>query len=632
MSFGEIPYRIGQALQKQKESLIHKHFLPTSALLSSNEGILNNDLPVNELFTDSISIFGKKFNYFEDNINWHRDIFSGNSFPTIFSKNINIRNNPKVAAKIVWEINRMQFLPRIALNYRTTGKEFYISQFLRILSSWIDQNPYLRGINWNSNIEVNIRLINWFFCWQILDIKKLTSENEKVKSFVEAKWIPSIYQHCYYSYHNPSKFSSSNNHLISEYAGLFIASSLWKFKESEKWIRYSKKGLEKEIIRQHSLGINKEEAAEYIQFITDFLLISYVVGENSNNPFSKVYKKELYNILKYICNFLDIKANFPKYGDEDDGKCLVLDFNEEFNNFKSLLTSGAILFKDFFLKSKSNGFDMKNQLLFGESGKKTLDLVHDRVFSEGTTFYPKEGHFISRKKEEDKEVYLHFDSAPLGFLSIAAHGHADALSFLLHVDGQAIFVDPGTYTYHTEPEWRNYFIGTLAHNTIRINKLNQATIAGPTLWLQHYKCEVLNFQTSDQKDIIKAKHSGYEKYGITHTREVIFDKKSLKIAITDDISSKNQGDFLIELPFHLHPAIDTKALSSHSFELINKNSRNVYLQIDPKLKTKVIMGQIIPEIIGWYSKSFLQKEPCTTIIGSIHNSGNIQFETIISIN
>ena len=87
---------------------------------------------------------------------------------------------------------------------------------------------------------------------------------------------------------------------------------------------------------------------------------------------------------------------------------------------------------------------------------------------------------------------MHFDAAPLGYLSIAAHGHADALSFILHVDGQPVFIDSGTYTYHTEPEWRQYFIGTLAHNTIRINQKDQAVNGGPTLWTKHYKTSIID--------------------------------------------------------------------------------------------------------------------------------------------
>ena len=94
--------------------------------------------------------------------------------------------------------------------------------------------------------------------------------------------------------------------MIAEYAGLFIATSLWNFKESRKWNKHAKSGLEHEIVRQHSEnGINKEEAAEYIQFITDFFLLSYIVGENSENPFSEKYKIQLKAIFSYINNFLD---------------------------------------------------------------------------------------------------------------------------------------------------------------------------------------------------------------------------------------------------------------------------------------------------------------------------------------
>ena len=633
-SVAEFPYRVRQMITRQLEEKVH-HSKPVSSLqFNSTKRILDHVLNTVEIHPNHLHVFGKLFNY--ENIqpaDWHRDIFSGKSFPMSFSKKINIRKDPDLSAKAVWEINRLQFLVQVAIKYQQTNDAVELDRFINIISSWKKNNPYLAGVNWYSNIEVNLRLITWFLCWEILDADKLMKKSDAFNSFVKDEWLPTIYEHCVYSYKNPSKYSSANNHLISEYAGLFIAASKWPFKESVQWIRYSQKGLEAEIINQHSKkGVNKEEAAEYIQFITDFFLLAYIVGENSGNPFSKSYKDQLHEVLNYICSFLDCKGNFPKYGDEDDGKCFIVDFDEHFNNFRSLLTSGAIIFNDPILKSKSNGFDLKNQLLFGEAGKKIFDSIPSTAQAEGSKFYKEEGHFISRKKENDKEVYMHFDAAPLGFLSIAAHGHADALSFLLHVDGQAVFVDPGTYTYHTDPQWRNYFIGTLAHNTIRVNKLDQATIAGSTLWLQHYKCKVLHAETSDEKDTIKATHNGYERSGITHTRELIFDKQSLNIKITDNIESKKNDAYFIELPFHFHPLIEIKAKNEHCFELTNKNGRNVQLQTDKKLKTKLVYGQIEPEIAGWYSKSFLYKEKTNTIICSLEISGNIQLETIISIN
>ena len=420
--------------------------------------------------------------------------------------------------------------------------------------------------------------------------------------------------------------------MISEYAGLFIAAVKWNFTSSKKWIAYSQKGLEKEILRQHSNdGINKEEAAEYIQFITDFFLLAYIVGENSGHSFSEKYTNQLRKIFRYIFEMLDSKENFPKYGDEDDGKCFVVDFDEDFNNFKSLLTSGTVLFKDTVLKSKSNGYDLKNAILFGSKGQEIFESVEDTIVNTKSKFYPEEGHFFIKKKQGNHDIYIHFDAAPLGFLSIAAHGHADALSFILHVDGQPIFIDPGTYTYHTEPEWRNYFVGTLAHNTIRINKENQATLAGPTLWLNHYNCDVIYHEQSDEKDSIKASHNGYKKLGIIHTREIFFDKVQNKLLITDWIESEKKDEYFLEIPFHFHPLITVKPDNDHNFDLIKGDGKKIQLTLDNKLKIAQLRGQKEPEIAGWYSESFLKKEPCNTIIGSLTANGNIKLRTIITI-
>jgi hypothetical protein len=633
LSIAELPYRIKQFILNQCERVFHSE-IPDSLPIKPSRKILQPSLDKTEILPPTINVFDKSFNY--DNItstNWHQDFNSGKSFPIIYSKKINIRKDPTLSAKYIWEINRLQFLIQIVINYQQTKENAELSRFIEINKSWKENNPYLKGINWYSNIEVNLRLITWFLCWELLNADELIDQNKEFGLFVKDYWLPLIYQHCIYSYNNPSKYSSSNNHLIAEYSGLFIAATKWDFKESAKWIRYSQKGLETEILKQHSKnGVNKEEAANYIQFITDFFLLSYIVGENSLLPFSRTYKNQLQQIFNYIHDFLDCKGNCPKYGDEDGGKCFIADFNDKFNNFKSLLTSGAIIFKDPVLKSKSNGFDIKNQLLFGRLGKLIFNAIPNEDSVEGSKFYKEEGHFISRKKEEKREIYLHFDAAPLGYLSIAAHGHADALSFILHVDGHPVFVDPGTYTYHTDPKWRNYFIGTLAHNSIKINKHDQATIAGSTLWLQHYKCNILHSETTSEKDIIRASHTGYEKFGIIHTRELIFDKESAEIKITDTIKTKTQNPYFIEMPFHLHPGIEVKPINENCFSLKNKSGINVQLQTDLKLTAQVIHGQIKPTIVGWYSKSFSQKEPTNTILCSLEISKNIKFETTISMN
>ena len=487
MSVREIPYRIRQRIQAEYEQYFCMgRKLPEIPVPETNR-ILDIKADGKCFFLSEIDVFGKTLNYSNCEINWHADIFSGHTFPLVFSKKINIRNNPSLSAKNVWEVNRLQFLPQIAFNYKQTGNPEYLVRFIRIMNSWIDDNPYLVGINWYSNLEINIRLISWFLCWEILDASELAAKNRKFEEFVAERWLPTIYLHCKYSYNNPSRFSSANNHLIAEYSGLFIASSKWKFKEAGSWLKYAAKGLEREIQLQHSSGINREEAAGYIQFITDLFLLPYVVGEKTNNPFSDTYTGILREIFEYIMAIVDMGGNIPTYGDGDDGKVINLNSNGDPNNFLSLLTSASVIYSDKRFKLGMTSYDLKNQVLFGTRGKEIYESFNGEASKRNSVFYLKEGHHIFRYQKDRKEIYLHFNSAPLGYLSMAAHGHADALSVILNINGYGIFVDPGTYLYHASKEWREYFVGTLAHNTICIDDQNQAVHAGDTLWLDHYK-------------------------------------------------------------------------------------------------------------------------------------------------
>lgn len=631
MSAGEIFYRANQYVQKRREKNNKRLFyqnqdfnkvftesinrVNTSSLLSADLTSQFKDYKIFEFFGLTINL--------ENKIDWHLDVQSGKRFPLTFSKDIDIRSGDYGNAKIVWEINRLQFLLPLAIKYRLTNDEVDLQHWMSLMKSWVNENPYLKGINWYSNIEINIRLIVWYFCWQILWADDHLKKNDEFIRFTKEVWLPTVYDHCVYSISNPSKYSSANNHLVAEYSGLFVASVCWPFKESAKWRIYSQKGLEKEIIKQHSEnGINKEEASEYIQFITDFFLIPFAVAEKHAIQFSETYKRYLHKICGYIINLLDIKGGFTKYGDEDDGKVLIVDTNFHFNNFLSILISGAILFKEKEFKKVNNKFDFKNWLLWGEKGRNIYDTLEYNNTELKSTFYKEEGHFIFRKtykSDPHKEIYLHLDAAQLGFLSIAAHGHADALSVVLTLDGNPILIDAGTYTYHTEKEWRKYFVSTLAHNTICIDNINQAQYIGPTMWLQHYDVEVLNAKQQVDLEIASAKHSGYNKIGCSHERTVEFDREKEIFIITDQVIVGNKSHKIYQ-PWHLHPEVMVEKINNHIFILRhNKSIRKLQIQFSELLYIDLIKGQLNP-ILGWYSSSFLQKEPSQIFYGLLQTN------------
>ena len=360
------------------------------------------------------------------------------------------------------------------------------------------------------------------------------------------------------------------------------------------------------------------------------LLLSLIVGKRSGNDLSSSYAKRHYKIFSYIYELLDIKGNVPNYGDEDDGRVFILDPGRDTNLFYSILVSGALYFNDSSILPADASLDQKNRLLFGKKGEALFSRFESSNCSKTSKGYPKEGHFIFRLQEgAGKEIYFHFDAAPLGYLSIAAHGHSDALSFILNIDGTPFLVDSGTYCYHTHPEWRKYFLSSKAHNTITINNSNQATYVGPTLWLDHYKTKVHEHSISDNYDYVVAEHNGYDKFNVRHKRTVEFFKDVKELVITDYIENASGKSALIEMPFHIHPQIKHH-FSGNVLQLSGRAARRVEVVLDPSLKWSMHKGESSP-ILGWYSSSFYNKETSPVCLGSASSSGSLKLVTLLKI-
>jgi Heparinase II/III-like protein/Heparinase II/III N-terminus len=630
MNVPELLFRASQIQQRSFEKI----FTPSPSFnhVAIRKMNLDFSFPQQEK-AEPFTIFGNELTI-DNRMDFHKDFLSGKRFPLSFSKSIDIRSDKFGSAKVVWEVNRLQFLIPILIDYKTTGDRKKLDLFVSIMTSWDQQNPYLKGINWYSNIEVNLRLINWYWCWILLENDEVWETEEKYRDFRADTWLPLIYTHCVYSSRNPSYHSSANNHLIAEYAGLFVASTLWKFNESSAWLKRSRRGLEKEILKQHSEnGVNREEASSYIQFITDLFLVSYIAGEHSGAAFSTTYTNQLKSICSYINNLLDINGNHPKYGDEDDGRVILPDGNMDTNNFFSILNTASVLFNKPEWKRAGSAWDLKSHLLTTRfNGKSVWQQFNYHKAPAHSAFYQKEGHFIFRKQGGyGNEIYCHFDAAPLGYLSIAAHGHADALSVILHVDGYPFLVDPGTYAYHTHSDWRKYFVSTLAHNTLTINNEDQARLSGPTLWVNHYNSSILTAKNSGKTDLVSATHNGYRKDNISHTRSIEFNKERDFFKIADQVQAKKEG-YSVNLPFHLHPEVYVLKISGNSYILGRKETAStIELTFDEKIHTQVIEGSEDSKL-GWYSSSFMKKEKSTVVMGEhIANEKALTLITYIKI-
>src|SRR5262249_20365766 len=174
--------------------------------------------------------------------------------------------------------------------------------------------------------------------------------------------------------------------------------------------------------------------------------------------------------------------NVPQIGDADDGVLVRLDPARDFDPFRSLLATGAVLFERADLRLKAGKLDDKSRWLLGDAAESKFRAL--AASTEAATLpvrcqFPQGGYYILGSDFETRdEVRIVADAGPLGYLSIAAHGHADALSFTLSAGGLPILVDPGTYAYHTDRQWRGYFFRPPPPNPLRRRRAGQTIPAG----------------------------------------------------------------------------------------------------------------------------------------------------------
>ena len=151
---------------------------------------------------------------------------------------------------------------------------------------------------------------------------------------------------------------------------------------------------------------------------------------------------------------------------------------------------------------------------------------------------------------------LMIDAGPQG-TGHSGHGHADALSVRLSFDGHRFLVDPGTYCYVSDGQERDWFRGTGAHNTLRVDNLDQSVPEGPFAWrsIPTVKAETwLNGQTFD---FFVGSHNGYCRLPepVLHRRSVFHVKAGMWF-VRD--SAEGQGPHLLESFWHFAPELEVR--------------------------------------------------------------------------
>ncbi|WP_439392914.1 alginate lyase family protein [Bradyrhizobium sp. PMVTL-01] len=590
---------------------------PRDALIKSSDALLEGRWPTFSLERKDVT----------PNVDWHLDPKSQVTLPrNAYAFDIRIHGEGVgFETKYVWELSRHHHTTMLAMAYWLTGSVPYAEAAASQIGSWRAANSFLNGVHWSSGIELGMRLIAFVWTRRLLaDWKYVKCKFENNKAFVEC-----VYQHQWLLIRRMSLGSSANNHLIYEATGLYLAAcSMPWFSESADWRTKARIILQREFRNQtFESGINRELGSGYNAYVLEALVLCLIEGQLSDDPWPPAAWTLAADILFRLADFTDHRGRPPRQGDSDDAQGLLLDA-PGFSQWIDLLQLGAAWFGRADWWPRLNDQPLRSWLwgrIATPPGGLTRQLHQSR-----NSLAPDAGLVVLRSESNTpNEIYCVFDAGPLGYLSIAAHGHADALAIELRCGGQSILVDPGTFSYNASRAWRKYFRSTAAHNTLEVCGVDQSESGGPFLWTRAAQALLLEASGLEEGLPVataEGKHDGYQRrFGVTHSRRVELNRGRRELNIDDQISGADGVP--VRLMFHLHPAIGC-ALTGNTVQLSwsGENGRSQAEILLPELMNwRAVSGTKDP-LLGWYSPSYDVVVPTITLVGDarVGNSCNLR--------
>jgi hypothetical protein len=546
---------------------------------------------------------------------WFLDPLSGRRVPqAMYCFSINHRNQAVTGnVKQVWELSRHHHLTVLASAYALTGDRRYAERAAYHLQSWWEENPFLSGIHWTSGIELGIRLISWVW------VRRLLDGWEGVQGLFERSELAhrQIWWHQTYLSGFRSRGSSANNHVIAEAAGQLVAALAFPwFDESTAWADESAGLLQQELASNtFPSGVNRELAFDYHGLVAELSLIAAAEADRAGRPLPDATWQSLGRMLDAAAACLDRSLRAPRQGDSDEGRALVI-ASPEGNRWESLLALGQAIFgaPEWWPSVKPGVASTALSALAGPH-----QLLH-RPARRPWHFGDAGITILRSRSAGESEIWCRCDSGPHGFLSIAAHAHADALSIEVRHDGTDILTDPGTYCYSSDPPFRRYFRSTIGHNTLEVLGRDQSTSGGPTMWIRHAKSRLTNLEASPDGDeaLWVAEHYGYRTLHpkVTHRRTVEFHGAQRLIEVTDEIDATGQP--AVRLAFHLGPAVEADldgCILALRWKDRDRGTAEATMTLPSSLDWSLVQGAEDP-VLGWYSPAFGQKVPATDVIGA----------------
>lgn len=471
--------------------------------------------------------------------NWSAGVQTAHDWPQEWAYTLTYKQRDEIGdARTNWEINRHFTWPRMALDYATTANPAFLRRLTDEFNDYCTRQPFLYGISWTSVMEAAIRAVQWLLTASILreasagegvPPQSLSAETARLTARLEIGAVNMI-THC--EIHR-SRHSSANNHLLVEMCavglgGLYFGNEAWTVKAIEI--------LTRELPLQNSPeGVNLEMSLHYHGFVMEAYLLMMRAMRRGGMEVPQSWRDMMVKMGEFVACSMAAPDTAMEFGDEDAGK--IIDLAPEGHSYYRYLlqmatVETAVPLADF------HRVEPTVERLYSAA-----ELEPYRLLCYLTPSCRNFGSYTFLR-DNDRRTLVGIDHAPLGFGAIAAHGHADMMSFQLYRDGRPVFTDGGTYLYHCSLPDRNMRRSELMHNTINHAGHPQAEMLGAFLWGKRGHVEGTVRQPNC--DAVTVDMAGRTFDGTPMARTIEFSKTDGALTVTDrHLSEADTASYII---------------------------------------------------------------------------------------
>ena len=496
------------------------------------------------------------------------------------------------------------------------AQAYCITKDGRFAQEILDQlEDWLRSYNPESDEDVTsalvcgVRVNCWIWAlYALADFAGLSAD-------VYWKILKSTYLHLRFIERELEPHAAANNHRIGEAWGLLVGGILLpEFRRAAHWRELGLEILAQEARAQfHADGGHKEKAPTYHRMVVDYYCQAILLCRQNGIRVSEELLGHVSRMFDFLVAIARPDSRLPSFG---DGGMPTLGPDAELEEASTTAAVGAVLLSRGDLKLMARNRPERAIWLLGAAGWRSFADLPVREPDFVSRALTSSDVYVLRQDWSPSSSYLVFDCGQQGLAERPGHSHADALSVELSANGFPLLVDAGTYQYHGDKKWRDYFRGTAAHNTVLVDRQDQAVPGERSfLWKTVADARCNHCSLGGEIEFLDGEHEGYTRLHspVVHRRRVVAVEGKFFL-IFDELIGAGSHD--LDLLFHFAPgSLRREDDGWNLLEIGGRDRLAVKILTQNPCSERTVVGDEDP-IQGWYSRSYGVKEACPALVAS----------------